>query len=80
MDYPDPFPLYPGESLSKTEKIPVVPRDCAIKLECLRDFVDTEGNKKVAGDEWLEFGPKLCLPRVEVKVVVHIEPTTISSN
>jgi major vault protein len=66
--------------LVKIEKIPVVPRDCAIKLEALRDFVDKDGTKKVAGDEWIEFGPKLYLPRVEVKIVQNIEPLTISSN
>lgn len=32
MDYPNPFPLFPGEKLGKLEKIPVVPRDAAIKL------------------------------------------------
>ena len=80
LDYSEPFPLYPGETLVKIEKIPVVPRDNAIKLEALRDFVDVDGVKRVAGDEWIEFGPKLYLPRVEVKVVKNIEPITISSN
>jgi len=34
----------------------------------------------VAGDEWIEFGPKLYIPRVEVKVVNIIKPFTIGSN
>ena len=80
FDYKDPFPLYPGETLGKIEKLPVVPRDCAIKLEALRDFTDSEGHKRVAGDEWLEVGPKLYIPRVDVKVVQTISPITISSN
>jgi len=80
LDYPEPFPLFPGETLAKIEKIPVVLRDCAIKLEALRDFKDAEGKKRVAGDEWIEFGPKLYIPRVEVKVVENIQPFTISSN
>jgi hypothetical protein len=46
-----------------------VTRDHAIKLECIRDYVGSDGKKRVAGDEWLEFGPKLYIPRVEVKVV-----------
>ena len=49
-------------------------------MEAIRDFVDLEGKKRVAGDEWIEFGPKLYIPRVEVKVVQNIEPITISSN
>jgi hypothetical protein len=66
--------------LARTEKIPVVPRDCAIKLEAIRDFIDKDGKKRVAGDEWIEFGPKLYIPKVEVKVVENISPITISSN
>ena len=27
FDYTEPFPLYPGESLSKKEKLPVIPRN-----------------------------------------------------
>ena len=69
LDYPEPFPLYPGEFNVKTEKIPVVPRDSAIKLEALRDFTDTDGKKRVAGDEWIEFGPKLLIPRVELQII-----------
>ena len=81
FDYKEPFPLFPGETLSKIEKLPVVPRDCAIKLEALRNFVRKEDGKKiVACDEWLEFGPKFCIPRVEVKIVQFINPYTIGAN
>ena len=80
MEYKNPFPLYFGEKLGKVEKLPIVSRDCAIKLEALRDFTDSDGNKRVAGEEWLEFGPKIYIPRIEVKLVQNIEPTTISSN
>jgi hypothetical protein len=81
LDYREPFPLYPGETLIKREKLPVIPRDCAIKLEALRDFTftsaDGKPSKHVAGDEWLEFGPKIYIPRVEVKQVSIIRPITI---
>jgi hypothetical protein len=80
LEYSEPFPLYPGEFLAKIEKIPVVARDYAIKLEAVRDFVDKDGTKRVAGDEWIEFGPKLYIPKVEVKIVQNISPITISSN
>ena len=55
-------------------------RNRAIKLEALRDFTDGAGRKRVAGDEWLEFGPMLYIPRVEVKVIENISPYTVSSN
>lgn len=80
IEYKNPFPLYFGEKLGKIEKLPIVSRDCAIKLEALRDFQDAEDNHRVAGEEWLEFGPKIYFPRIEVKVVQTIEPVTISSN
>jgi major vault protein len=76
--YNQPFPLYPGESFGKSEKLITVPRDSAIKLEALRDFDDVE--KRVAGDEWLEEGPKIYIPRVEVKVREIVKPTIIKSN
>ena len=79
LDYLEPFPLYPGEILVRREKLPVIPRSCALKLEALRDF--TFGDvKHVAGDEWLEFGPKIYIPKVEVKIVDLIKPITIEAN
>lgn len=84
QEYKEPFPLYPGETLLKREKMPVIPRNCALKLEALRDFTLTEGDKvvakRVAGDEWLEFGPKIYSPQVEVKIINLIRPITIEAN
>jgi major vault protein len=80
MIFKQPFPLYFGEKLIKIEKLPVVNRDCAIKLEALRDFNDDNKKARVAGEEWLEYGPKIYIPRIEVKLVQHIEPYVISSN
>lgn len=82
FDYTEPFPLYPGETLAKKEKLPVIPRNQALKLEALRDFVDSSGKnpvKHVAGDEWLEFGPKVYIPRVEVKIAEQLRPYTIQA-
>jgi major vault protein len=57
----------------------VIPRNCALKLEALRDFTSGE-TKHVAGDEWLEFGPKIYTPQIEVKIVDLIKPITIQAN
>jgi major vault protein len=72
FDYPEPFALYFGESVSVVQKLPIVPRDHAIKLECIRDFKDDKGVSKSAGDEWLEYGPLIYIPRPEVKIVQNI--------
>jgi len=79
-EYPEPFALYPGESLVKTDAIPVVPRNSSIKLEAIRDFVDAKGKKRVSGDEWIEYGPLLYTPRVEVNVLAIQTPHIIASN
>ena len=47
-------------------------------MEALSDFIEGE-TKHVAGDEWLEFGPKIYIPRVEVKIVCEIRPYTIEA-
>jgi major vault protein len=78
FDYTEPFPLYPGETLTKKEKLPIIPRNQALKLEALSDFIEGE-TKHVAGDEWLEFGPKIYIPRVEAKIVCEIKPYTIEA-
>jgi major vault protein len=79
FDYPEPFPLFPGESLSGRSKLEVIPRDCALKLSAQRD-VQIGEDKRVAGDEWLEFGPKIYIPKVEVDIVTLIRPITIEPN
>lgn len=79
MDYKEPFPLYPGESLGKIEKLPIVARDRAIKLEAIRDFKDGDV-QRVAGDEWIEYGPKIYIPSVSVKLVKYLDPFTICTN
>jgi major vault protein len=66
--------------VAKIEKLPIVNRDCAIKLEALRDFEDNDGTKRVAGEEWIENGPMIFTPKIEVRIVANIEPITISSN
>uniref|UniRef100_G1M8R8 Major vault protein n=1 Tax=Ailuropoda melanoleuca TaxID=9646 RepID=G1M8R8_AILME len=54
----DPFPLYPGEVLEKDiSPLQVVLPNTALHLKALLDFEDKNGDKVVAGDEWLFEGP-----------------------
>lgn len=81
MDYCEPFPLYPGESVAKLDNIVTIPRDHAARLECLRNFHDEEEKKdRVAGDEWLIYGPALYVPKVEVKLDKILKPEIIKTN
>jgi len=81
MDNKEPFPLYPGEVVVKQDKIVTIPRDCAARLECTRNFFDEEEKvERVIGSEWLVFGPTLLLPKIEVNLVKIIKPEIIRTN
>eukprot|EP01108_Squamamoeba_japonica_P008289 TRINITY_DN72_c0_g1_i3.p1 TRINITY_DN72_c0_g1~~TRINITY_DN72_c0_g1_i3.p1 ORF type:complete len:343 (+),score=148.14 TRINITY_DN72_c0_g1_i3:171-1199(+) len=82
-----PFPLYPGEKLfGKVAPLQVVGPNQALRLRCIRDFVDSvtkvdgKDAKRVAGDEWLFEGPATYLPRVEVQVVEIIRAVILKAN
>lgn len=81
MDCKDPFPLYPGESIEKQNKIVTIPRDCVARLECLRNFHDEEYKvDRIAGDEWMIEGPTLYIPKIEVNLEKIITPEIIKTN
>jgi len=78
---PEPFPLYPGEKLvGKVSPLQVVAPLTALRLKAIRDFVDDDGKKRTAGDEWLFPGPGTYIPRVEVQVVEVIRARIIKQN
>lgn len=79
-DYPDPFPLYPGERLvGKIEKLLIIPQNNALRLTATRDFLDGEV-KRVAGSEWQRKGPFTYIPRIEEEVVTIIKAEVIKPN
>jgi len=72
----DPFPLFPGEKLAgKVTPLSVVAPNTALKLRCIRDFLDGKVQRK-AGDEWL-FHSGTYFPRVEVQVVEVVKAVVI---
>jgi len=77
----EPFPLYPGEQLiGKVSPLQVVAANAALRLRCIRDFVDDKKVQRNAGDEWLFPGPGTYYPAVEVQVVEIIRATIIREN
>lgn len=77
----DPFPLYPGEEVEKdVTPLQIVYPDTALRLQALLDFEEEEGEKRVAGDEWLFEGPGTYIPRKEVVVLETIKATVIREN
>lgn len=74
--YPDPFPLYPGEiQVGQIQRLRVVPVDRALRICATRKM---EGH--VAGDEWLFVGPATYYPRVEEEVVAVVQAIVIQKN
>ena len=51
-----------------------------MKLKAVLDFVDENGKKYIAGDEWLFEGPGTYIPRKEVIVEEQIRATVIKPN
>ena len=78
--YPEPFPLYPGEKLVKIDRLTAIPRDCALKVKALRDFTAADGTRRRAGDEWQIPGPSVYVPRIEEERVQMQEPIVLDVN
>jgi len=80
----DPFPLYPGETLTTSiQQCKMVAPHTALHLRALRDFTEITDNGKIfrnAGDEWLFYGPATYLPRIEVEVKGTIKATVVLPN
>eukprot|EP01114_Cavostelium_apophysatum_P013372 TRINITY_DN3226_c0_g1_i1.p1 TRINITY_DN3226_c0_g1~~TRINITY_DN3226_c0_g1_i1.p1 ORF type:complete len:475 (+),score=78.45 TRINITY_DN3226_c0_g1_i1:34-1425(+) len=83
----EPFPLFPGEVLLKTEPLRVVPTDVALRIRAVRTFYDryAAGDngkplKRDAGDEWLFVGSATYMPQVEAEILEEITATVLKSN
>ena len=78
-DYPEPFPLYPGEVLKKVDNLVIIPRDWALSIKANRYFKVGEV-KHEAGDEWMIKGPAIYIPKIEEDRGQLIQPITIEIN
>eukprot|EP01116_Phalansterium_solitarium_P022421 TRINITY_DN73_c0_g2_i1.p1 TRINITY_DN73_c0_g2~~TRINITY_DN73_c0_g2_i1.p1 ORF type:complete len:853 (+),score=396.71 TRINITY_DN73_c0_g2_i1:79-2559(+) len=77
----DPFPLYPGESLSgKVTPLQIVAPNTALRIKALRDFTDNEGVAHKAGDEWLFQGPGTYLPVIGAQVMETTKAVILKPN
>lgn len=82
----DPFPLYPGEelvqhpTLGTMVKLTAIGANRGLRLRCVRDFVNESGETVRAGTEWMDFGPKTYIPRVEVEECGVVEASMIKSD
>jgi major vault protein len=65
--FPDPFPLYPGETLQEIKPLRVVEPNQALRLRVVRDYVAADGTAMPTGLEFLFKGPGTYRPRVEVE-------------
>lgn len=80
-EYPDPFPLYPGEELDgEVRKYKVVGKDEALLIKIIRDYTDEEGVLRHAGQQRQVLGPLTYINRVDEKAVKIIKAVTIKKN
>lgn len=80
-EYDQPFPLYPGEEIT----VQPTPMEKAYQMEAfrvkaLRDFTDTNNEKRYAGDIWHIPGPMLYRPRVETQMTQIDKACTYPQN
>jgi major vault protein len=66
--------------LKNITPLKVVPANSALRLRSILDFTDENGQKYIAGDEWLFEGPGTYNPRKEVAVDEQVRATIIRPN
>lgn len=77
----EPFPLFPGEELAgSVTPLKVVEQSTALRLRAIRDFTDSAGVNRTAGEEWLFEGPGTYSPHVCVQDVETIISTIVKPN
>ena len=77
----EPFPLFPGEVLKQpVTPLKIVPANSALRIRAVLDFETEQGEKRVAGDEWLFEGPGTYIPRKECCVDETVRATVILAN
>lgn len=81
IDYKDPFPLYPGEILSKNvTNFEMILADEQLHIKAIRPFYDSKNElNRIPGDEWMLKGPINYIPRIE-EMVVGKHKAIINSN
>ncbi len=68
--HPEPFVLYPGETVSESDKqLKVVQENEALRIRATRDFRNLQGKDVTAGDQWLFIGPATYYPRIEEEII-----------
>jgi major vault protein len=79
-----PFPLYPGEVLvGDVRALDVIQPNTAMRVKALRNFTEPsldpkeQPKNRVAGDEWLIYGPCTLVPRIDVEVITIVNALII---
>lgn len=75
-NFPEPFPLYPGEELEKgTTPYRIVENNMGLIIKAISDFGEIH-----AGDRWLFKGPGVYVPKIEEEIEKEISADIIKQN
>jgi len=75
-DFPEPFPLYPGEEVEKeTTAYRIVENNTGLIIKVVRD-----NGGRHAGDRWLFKGPGVYKPKIEEVIEKEISASIIKQN
>eukprot|EP01129_Flabellula_baltica_P015007 TRINITY_DN7386_c0_g1_i1.p1 TRINITY_DN7386_c0_g1~~TRINITY_DN7386_c0_g1_i1.p1 ORF type:complete len:424 (-),score=99.02 TRINITY_DN7386_c0_g1_i1:10-1281(-) len=67
------FFLHPNEEMGPISQVYVLGAESALKVRALENFRDGSGVSRVAGQQWLEYGPKEYWPPVEVEIQSNVQ-------
>ncbi|KNC52392.1 major vault protein [Thecamonas trahens ATCC 50062] len=77
-DFPDPFPLYPGEALVLgVTPLRVIEDGAALRVRAEREVKDEGGVTRAAGEQWLVKGPRTYLPSRVVTVLEEVHSVVV---
>ncbi len=80
-EYPEPFPLFPYEELSKKPTtFKTILQNSALLLQAIQPFTSSDGVDRFIEDQYLIKGPATYIPRIEEIIVKEIKATVIKPN
>lgn len=80
-EFPEPFPLYPGETLvTSAQKFQIVGKDEGLLIQVTRDYTDAQGRKHLAGEIYQAAGPLTYINRIEEKPIKTTKAITVTKN
>ncbi len=74
------FSLHYGEKIFSSGTIPILNANMGLILECIRDFVNENGDSHYAGEKWVIKGPIKYIPHKYVNIIKNITEISLAEH